>query len=57
MGGAALVARSLGPAQLVVQTVCVQKHLGIFEQPQTVRNTPINGHELDSHTTYTDTIA
>ena len=57
MGGAALVARSLGPAQLVVQTVCVQKHLGIFEQPQTVTSTPINGHALDSHTTYTDTIA
>ena len=56
-GSAALVARSLGSAQLVVQTVCVHKHLGIFEQPQTVTNTPINGHELDSHTTYTDKIA
>ena len=52
-----MVAMRLGPAQLVVQTVCVHNHLSIFEQPQTVTTTPMSGHELDAHYIYTGTVA
>ena len=47
----------LGPAQLVVRTVCVHNHLGIFEQPQTVTTTSMSGHELDTHSIDTLTVA
>ena len=49
----------LGPAQLVVRTVClcVHNNLGIFEQPQTVTTTPMSGHELDTHSIDTRTVA
>jgi hypothetical protein len=47
----------LGPAQLVVQTVCVHNHLSIFEQPQTVTTTPMSGHELNKHSIDTVTVA
>ena len=47
----------LGPAQLVVQTVCVHNRLSIFEQPQTVTTTPMSGHELDTHSIDTRTVA
>jgi hypothetical protein len=47
----------LGPAQLVVRTVCVHKHSGIFEQPQTATITPMSGHELDTHSIDTRAVA
>ena len=47
----------LGPAQLVVRTVCVHNNLGIFEQPQTVTTTPMSGHELDTHSIDIVTVA
>ena len=47
----------LGPAQLVVRTVCVHNHLGIFEQPQTMTTTSMSGHELDTHSIDTLTVA
>ena len=47
----------LGPAQLVVQTVCVHNHSGIFEQPQTVTTTPMSGHELNTRSTVIGTVA
>jgi hypothetical protein len=47
----------LGPAQLVVQTVCVHNHSGIFEQPQTVTTTPMSGHELNTHSSYISIVA
>ena len=53
----AVVAMRLGPAQLVVRTVCVHNHLSIFERPQTVTTTPMSGHELDTHSIGTVTVA
>ena len=47
----------LGPAQLVVGRVCVHDHLVMFEQPQTVTTTPMSGHELDTHSIDTVTVA
>ena len=47
----------LGPAQLVVRTVCVHNHLGIFKQPQTVTTTSMSGHKLDTHSIDTLTVA
>jgi hypothetical protein len=47
----------LGPAQLVVDTVCVHNHLSTFEQPQTVTTTPMSSHELDTHSMDTSTVA
>ena len=47
----------LGLAQLVVRTVCVHNHLGIFEQPQTATTAPMSGHELDTRSIYTRTVA
>ena len=47
----------LGPAQLVVRTVCVHNHSGIFEQPQTATTTPMGGHELDTHSIDTRAVA
>jgi hypothetical protein len=52
-----VVAMRLGPAQLVVRTVCVHKHSGIFEQPQTATITPMSGHELDTHSIDTRAVA
>ena len=52
-----MVAMRLGPAQLVVQTVCVHNHSGIFEQPQIVTTTPMSGHELNTHSTDIGTVA
>ena len=52
-----VVAMRSGPAQLVVWTVCVHNHLGIFEQPQTVTTTPMGGHELDTHSIDTRNVA
>jgi hypothetical protein len=48
---------TLGPAQLVVRTVCVHNHLSIVEQPQTETTTPMSGHELDTHSIDTGTVA
>ena len=47
----------LGPAQLVVRTVCVHNHSGIFKQPQTATAAPMSGHELDTHSIGTRTVA
>ena len=47
----------LGHAQLVVGHVCVHDHLVMFEQPQTVTNTPMSGHELNKHSIDTVTVA
>ena len=52
-----VVAMRLGPAQLVVRTVCVHNHSGIFEQPQTATTTPMSGHELDTHSIDTRAVA
>ena len=52
-----MVAMRLGPAQLVVRTVCVHNHSGIFEQPQTATTAPMSSHELDTHSIYTRTLA
>ena len=52
-----MVAMRLGPAQLVVRTVCVHNHSGIFEQPQTATTTPMSGHELDTHSIDTRAVA
>ena len=47
----------LGPAQLVVGHVCVHDHLVMFEQSQTVTITSMSGHELDTHSIDTVTVA
>ena len=47
----------LGPALLVVQTVCVYNHPVIFERPQTVTTTLMSGHELNTHSTDMGTVA
>ena len=52
-----MIAMRLGPAQLVVGHVCVHDHLVMFEQPQTVTTTPMSGHELDTHSIDTVTVA
>ena len=52
-----VVAMRSGPAQLVVRTVCVHNHSGIFEQPQTATTTPMSGHELDTHSIDTRAVA
>ena len=44
-------------AHLVVRTVCVHNHSGIFEQPQTVATTPMSSHELDTHSIDMRTVA
>jgi hypothetical protein len=38
-------------------TAFASEHLDIFEQVQTVTTTPMNGHELSTHSTNTGTIA
>ena len=43
----------LGPAQLIVRTVCVYNHLVIFERPQKVTTTLMSCHELVSYFTHT----
>ena len=48
-----VVTMRLGPAQLIVRTVCVYNHLVIFERPQKVTTTLMSCHELVSYFTHT----
>jgi hypothetical protein len=56
-GSTVVIAMRLGPAQLVVGHVCVHDHLVMFEQSQTVTITSMSGHELDTHSIDTVTVA
>ena len=40
-----------------LRLVCVHNHSGIFEQPQTATSAPMSGHELDTHSIDTRTVA